>query len=115
MEYTTTLAEHQPIAITIGNFDGIHKGHQRLLHELRDSTRLLEIVWQSTGNELAIQTQLRREFSDRRCLVIETDTPGSPVLDGAALVKSEACRHEYTFDASAVNIASLLSLSGSAV
>ena len=34
MEYTTTLAEHQPIAITIGNFDGIHKGHQRLMHEL---------------------------------------------------------------------------------
>jgi riboflavin kinase / FMN adenylyltransferase len=34
MEYTTTLAEHQPITITIGNFDGIHKGHQRLMHEL---------------------------------------------------------------------------------
>src|SRR5258708_39647006 len=36
-----------------------------LLHELRDSPQLLQIVWQSTGNELAIQTQLRREYSDR--------------------------------------------------
>ncbi|MBO0779514.1 MAG: bifunctional riboflavin kinase/FAD synthetase [Ktedonobacteraceae bacterium] len=34
MEYTATIAEHTPIAITIGNFDGIHKGHQRLLQEL---------------------------------------------------------------------------------
>jgi riboflavin kinase / FMN adenylyltransferase len=34
MQYTTTLTEQQPIAITIGNFDGIHKGHQRLMHEL---------------------------------------------------------------------------------
>ncbi len=42
MEYTTTLAEHQPIAITIGNFDGIHKGHQRLLHELREMAQQLK-------------------------------------------------------------------------
>src|SRR5579863_3990753 len=36
-----------------------------LLHELRDAPALLEIVWQSTGTELAIQTKLRRDFSDR--------------------------------------------------
>lgn len=36
-----------------------------LLHELRDSPQLLRVVWQSTGKELAIQTQLRREYSDR--------------------------------------------------
>jgi riboflavin kinase/FMN adenylyltransferase len=34
MEYVTTLPANDPIAITIGNFDGIHKGHQRLMHEL---------------------------------------------------------------------------------
>jgi len=38
MEFTTTLTPEQqrrPIAITIGNFDGIHRGHQYLMHELR--------------------------------------------------------------------------------
>jgi hypothetical protein len=36
-----------------------------LLHELRDTPRLLEIVWHSTSSELAVQTQLRRDYSDR--------------------------------------------------
>ncbi|MHB8596478.1 MAG: bifunctional riboflavin kinase/FAD synthetase [Ktedonobacteraceae bacterium] len=34
MQYETTLAAHKTIAITIGNFDGVHRGHQRLMHEL---------------------------------------------------------------------------------
>lgn len=34
MQYETTLAAHETIAITIGNFDGVHRGHQRLMHEL---------------------------------------------------------------------------------
>ena len=42
MEYTTTLDAHEPIAITIGNFDGIHKGHQRLLHELAQTAKSLQ-------------------------------------------------------------------------
>jgi riboflavin kinase/FMN adenylyltransferase len=39
MRYSTTLKGTEPIVITIGNFDGIHKGHQELFHE---TTRLAE-------------------------------------------------------------------------
>jgi riboflavin kinase/FMN adenylyltransferase len=41
MEYKTTLLENEPIAITIGNFDGIHLGHQRLMCELRAMAQAL--------------------------------------------------------------------------
>jgi riboflavin kinase/FMN adenylyltransferase len=44
MEYTTTLPEQTPIAITIGNFDGIHRGHQYLLHELCKMAETLQCV-----------------------------------------------------------------------
>jgi riboflavin kinase/FMN adenylyltransferase len=42
MEYTTTLEANEPIAITIGNFDGIHKGHQRLMHQLGETARAVQ-------------------------------------------------------------------------
>jgi riboflavin kinase/FMN adenylyltransferase len=41
MEYQTTLAANQPIAITIGNFDGVHRGHQYLMHELSKTAQAL--------------------------------------------------------------------------
>ena len=34
MDFVTTLSDNASIAITIGNFDGIHRGHQRLLRQL---------------------------------------------------------------------------------
>jgi ABC-2 type transport system ATP-binding protein len=52
--------------------------------------------------------QLRRQFADRRRLLLETATPLAPTLDGAQLVQSDATRHEYVFDAARVRIADLL-------
>jgi ABC-2 type transport system ATP-binding protein len=52
--------------------------------------------------------RLRREFGDRRRLLIETADHFPPVLKGAELVKSEANRHEYIFDALQVKIPVLL-------
>src|SRR5947209_15867548 len=42
MDYTTTLTKNDPIVITIGNFDGIHKGHLRLMQELRSMAQTLQ-------------------------------------------------------------------------
>lgn len=44
MQYATTVATHETIAITIGNFDGVHRGHQRLMHELVEMARTLNCV-----------------------------------------------------------------------
>ncbi len=52
--------------------------------------------------------RLRREFADRRSLMIETETETAPRLTGAEHLKSEANRHEYAFDGAQVGIASLL-------
>lgn len=41
MEYRTTIAANEPIAITIGNFDGVHLGHQRLMHEVSKTAQAL--------------------------------------------------------------------------
>ncbi len=56
--------------------------------------------------------RLRREFADRRHLMLETSDVRAPSLRGAELVKSEDGRHEYTFDASRVAIADLLEQAG---
>lgn len=44
MEFTTNLPEQASVAITIGNFDGIHRGHQLLLHELRRTAQSLNCI-----------------------------------------------------------------------
>jgi riboflavin kinase/FMN adenylyltransferase len=41
MEFTTNFSEDEPIVITIGNFDGVHRGHQRLMHELSQMAEAL--------------------------------------------------------------------------
>ena len=52
--------------------------------------------------------RLRREVSDHRRLLLETADGAAPALTGAELVKSEAGRHEYIFDATRIKIATLL-------
>jgi ABC-2 type transport system ATP-binding protein len=52
--------------------------------------------------------RLRREVSDHRRLLLETANGAAPALTGAELVKSEAGRHEYIFDATRIKIATLL-------
>jgi ABC-2 type transport system ATP-binding protein len=52
--------------------------------------------------------RLRREVSDQRRLLIETANGAPPALAGAELVRSEAGRHEYVFDATRTRIAMLL-------
>jgi len=52
--------------------------------------------------------RLRREVSDQRRLLLETSNGTPPALGGATLVRSEAGRHEYTFDATQTKIAALL-------
>jgi len=56
--------------------------------------------------------QLRRDYAERRHLLLETESEPAPALDGAALVRSEARRHEYVFDARQVKIADLLAQAG---
>src|SRR5580692_5974036 len=36
LEETTAF---EPVAVTIGNFDGVHTGHQQLLHEVMRAAR----------------------------------------------------------------------------
>jgi ABC-2 type transport system ATP-binding protein len=52
--------------------------------------------------------RLRREVSDHRRLLIETGNSAPPALSGAELIRSEAGRHEYIFDATQTRIAALL-------
>jgi ABC-2 type transport system ATP-binding protein len=52
--------------------------------------------------------RLRRQFADRRRLLIETDSPSPPTIDDATLVESVENRHEYVFDAVKVTVAALL-------
>jgi ABC-2 type transport system ATP-binding protein len=56
--------------------------------------------------------RLRRDFAERRRLLLETVGDTAPILDGAEWQCSEARRHEYLFDARTVRIADLLAQAG---
>lgn len=53
-------------------------------------------------------SELRRVLTGRRMLTLETSSMAPLVLAGAALVRSEAGRHEYAFDPREVSLTQLL-------
>ena len=80
-------------------------------HDMADLEQLAARIVLIDHGQIAFDgsfERLRREFSDRRRLLIETANGVVPHLDGAELIKSEERRHEYLFDASRVSIAALL-------
>ena len=67
MHYTTTLTDTKPIVITIGNFDGIHKGHQRLMREVCQLAHTLNSTPVLVTFQPHVLKVLRPEI-DVRCL-----------------------------------------------
>ncbi len=60
-------------------------------------------------------SELRRVLSGRRVLTLETASAEPPALQGAELVRTEAGRHENSFDAARVKLSDLLEFSLPAV
>ncbi len=52
--------------------------------------------------------ELRRQFGDRRHLIIETADTSPPQLSGVQFIESESNRHHFTFDAAQTPIPTLL-------
>ena len=53
-------------------------------------------------------TRLRREFGERRVLLVETPSETPPEIAGAKFMQSVGNRHEYLFDGGEVSIAELM-------
>ncbi len=80
-------------------------------HDMAELEQLAGRIVMIHRGEIAFDgdfARLRREFSDRRVLRLDTDSPLAPDLPGATHVTSEGCRHEYAFDAAATGIGDLL-------
>ena len=80
-------------------------------HDMSDLEQLAGRIVMIDRGRLAFDgdfQRLRREFADRRTLLLETADGPPPRLEGAEWIGSEAGRHEYAFDASRVKIAELL-------
>src|SRR6185295_2981396 len=53
-------------------------------------------------------SELRRHLTGQRLLTLETAAQQAPLLPAATLVRSEAGRHEYTYDSRSVTLSELL-------
>jgi ABC-2 type transport system ATP-binding protein len=80
-------------------------------HDMDDLEQLAGRIVLIQSGKIAFDgdfTRLRREFADHRYLILQTREETAPRFVSAELVKSEAGRHEYVFDAARVSIATLL-------
>jgi len=80
-------------------------------HDMSDLEQLAGRIVMIDRGRLAFDgdfSRLRSDFGDRRALAIETSSESPLALPGATHIRSEATRHEYTFDASQTKIADLL-------
>src|SRR5438105_8369746 len=72
-------------------------------HDMSDLEQLAGRVMMIHRGSIAFDgdfDRLRREFGDRRRLLVETAGGPAPLLDGAELIGGDAGRYEYVFDAS---------------
>ena len=80
-------------------------------HDMADLEQLAGRIVMIDHGRIAFDgdfARLRKEFGDRRRLLIETPEGSPPTLKGATLIDSTSGRHEYVFDTSRVRIAELL-------
>jgi ABC-2 type transport system ATP-binding protein len=84
-------------------------------HDMPDLEALASRVVMINHGTIAFDgpfSQFRCQLGDPRRLIISTDSVRGPILSGATLVRSEAGRHEYAFDANDVPIARLIDQAG---
>lgn len=80
-------------------------------HDMDDLEQLAGRIVLIQGGKIAFDgdfTRLRREFADRRHLILQTRAETPPQLQLAEIRKSEAGRHEYVFDATRTSLTALL-------
>ena len=80
-------------------------------HDMSDLEALAERVVMIDQGRIAFDgnwDRLRRDFADKRVLLIETASVQPPALTGALHIRSDGTRHEFHFDAGRTSITALL-------
>ncbi len=80
-------------------------------HDMSDLEQLAGRIVMIDKGRLAFDGdfgKLRREFADKRVLLIETEAEVAPILENALHTGTEASRHTYMFDAAQITVSELL-------
>lgn len=99
MQFITDINREQCTTVMLTSHD---------MSELEQLAGRLVMVAQGQLAFVGDWQRLRREFGDRRRLLIETASADAPTFVAAQLVRSDQNRHEYVFDATEVSTAALL-------